>query len=137
VLGSDSEVNTKIRLVFIDTVYRIVGDTTVKNKEEKIIELKNTIGQINPANKKIFSAEVDLIFYDSPATNSKFIEAAMSGVMEKLEWYSSWTLDHAAWIFYEHMDDKAKLQRAVQWAKRSIELDNQHYKLEMVLLKDF
>ena len=121
---SDSEINQKINTILIDAVAKIIQDTIIKTKEDRIIEFKNSIAQISPTNQKLFSSVVDLFFYEYPYTNSKYLAAANSGVVEKIYWNEPWVLNNCAWQFYEHVNDKAKLQKAVQWIKRSIQLDN-------------
>ena len=47
--------------------------------------------------------------------------------MESMGWGE---LNEHAWRFYEHVDDEAKLEHALEWARTSVELYENYYNLD-------
>ena len=41
-------------------------------------------------------------------------------------------LNEQAWIFYEHLEDKKMLEKAIEWALKSVQLDNDYYNNDTV-----
>lgn len=64
-----------------------------------------------------FSAKEDWISYAEK----------VSALMKKNKITDAVILNDYAWAFYQHIDDKARLQEAVKWAKQSMAIENLYY----------
>jgi hypothetical protein len=73
------------------------------------------------AEKIVMNAELEL--YQSKGDWDKYIQTANAYADKYLEDKAS-ELNGIAWMFYEHTDDIALLQKAEGWAKRAVELQD-------------
>lgn len=72
------------------------------------------------------TAEFKMIYYDQAGK----VEQYAAATVDYLDRYPSddWMLlNQVAWSFFQTVDDKAQLKKAVKWAERSVELDTNYY----------
>ena len=93
----------------------------------KLSEVKQQYAEIFPTSKKEqFYDNFELSFYDRTNRKEKYIEAAKQYVKKypNLSWSA---LNGLAWPIYEKNHDEKALKLATRWAKKSIEIQNNHY----------
>lgn len=119
-------VSKKIYWVCLSRARSIMRDKPA-DKEEKFLDLKEQIKKIDFEKKDQLLVEIDLEFFDLKKDKESYIKLASSGVVEKYLFNYGNLLNNIAWYFFENTDDTILLNKALVWAKRSVELSSDHY----------
>ena len=93
----------------------------VEAKDEQALKvLQEKISGYLPQNASLMNTEIEKYFYQKSGNVQK-IEANLANS-------TSWSeLNEAAWNMYETEDDTEKLKKALEWAKKSIALEENYY----------
>jgi len=95
-------------------------DKQLYNKVRQILE------KADPGNKNNWIIKADLEFYKGIKLWSEYARTA-SAYFDNNDIKDASLLNNAAWIFYEHIDDKNLLEKAEKWAKQSIAIKSQYH----------
>lgn len=88
---------------------------------------KNIYTKTFPTSKAVpYYDQFEMNYYDNVGNKGLYIEKAQAYVKNypSLSWS---TLNSIAWNFYEKIDDKRALRKAVKWAKKSVTLDSNSF----------
>jgi thioredoxin-related protein len=72
------------------------------------------------------SANFRMDYYEYVGDMRKYAQTAVQ-YLEKYPSKDPEELNNIAWSFYEYVDDKEYLQKALGWAEQSVKMDNQYY----------
>ncbi|MEZ4883878.1 MAG: thioredoxin family protein [Chitinophagales bacterium] len=98
-----------------------------KNDDAKALRESTTfISENIPAKADEWNAKLSMSFYEQTDNWKEYANVA-SKYVENHAMDNAETLNSIAWVFYENVDDNAHLQKAVEWADRSIELEKNYY----------
>lgn len=124
-----------------DLFEEVVGKTKVLNKIERLINLKmNSIGgdaasfaQIDrlfekayPTKAAEWSSRFRMDYYRMQQDADNFAKATIQH-FAKFPAKDDVELNDAAWTFYEVVNDKKLLKKAVKWSKQAIEMEDEYY----------
>jgi len=116
------------------------GKEMVMGKVEQLIAQKVMSGKGAPDLEKVealyaraypedadqMSARFRMNYYQMTGNKDDFAKAAVA-YFDKYPSKNMMELNNAAWTFYEAVDDKALLKKAIGWAKESVKLDPQYF----------
>ncbi|MGB1241026.1 MAG: thioredoxin family protein [Chitinophagales bacterium] len=93
-------------------------------------DLQSTIAlarEFNPKKAEFMTASLTLEYYEKAENWDKYVSTATTYIEDEGgmdDWYM---LNTVAWGFYEKIDDKALLKKALAWSNRSVELEKNYY----------
>jgi thiol-disulfide isomerase/thioredoxin len=110
--------------VKINDVYEKGLFQAIRKKDDTGYQnLKNKILKSGSAGAEKITLNSDLQFYKSKNDWKNYASTAVSYV-DKFSKDNAMALNGMAWNFYENVSDKAMLEEAAKWAKRSTDLEN-------------
>ena len=131
-LYSKKEVGEKVFSVYRSGLFAYEA----KNDLKGLKILKEKIRQSgNPDAEKIIM-DAELRSYERKRQWDQYAEVAEL-YAEKYVWNDPNELNSIAWKFYEEINDGEKLQKAMKWAERSIELEEQYYNMDTLAALHF
>lgn len=101
------------------------------DEQTALSEVDRLFKEIYPESAAELSAGFRMNYYQYLGETEKFAQAAVIYLDE----YPSDDfneLNNIAWAFYEQVEDKKLLKKAVKWAEKSVELDNQYFNNDTV-----
>jgi thiol-disulfide isomerase/thioredoxin len=114
-------VEQKINRVYITGLY-----SSIQNKDMQGYELlKQKLRASGTRDAEMIILQSDIKLYQRNGDWARYA-ALSSDYIEKYSMNDASDLNTFAWSFYEHVDDKAMLQKAEQWAKKATELDDNY-----------
>lgn len=117
----EKPVNEKIAQVF-DLAFRTSIETHDVTLTQNIIQTaRKSLGD----NERL----ADTLALQLTVANQDWVAfaKAASAYVSKHKERSAMGLNQLAWAFYEHVTDKADLEKAVMWTKQSVAIDNAYY----------
>lgn len=97
------------------------------NPEAPMAEVQQMIGKLIPGEEgEKLSVYYPVVFYQQTGDVDKYAEAAVA----YFDRYppDNWSeLNEMAWGFYENVDDRAMLEKALEWAKKSVSMEANYY----------
>lgn len=108
----------------MDLIYGAVRDTKEKSS---LVQLDEMFAKAFPEEAEKMSAKYRLTYYRQAGDREKYAESAINYYSKFKNEVTSEELNETAWTFYEVIDDKAQLKKAVGWTKKSIKMDNNYY----------
>lgn len=131
-LYSKKEVEEKVFSVYRSGLFAYEAKNDLKGLEI----LKEKIRQSgNPDAEKIIM-DAELRSFERKKQWDQYAKVAEQ-YAEKYAWADPEELNSIAWKFYEEINDKEKLQKAIKWAERSIELEEQYYNTDTLAALHF
>lgn len=119
---SEKVVDDKIFSVYQSALFAF----DAKNDLKGLSELKSKIrASGNPDAEKVI-LHSEMISYERKKQWNEYAEAAEM-YAEKYVWDDPNALNNISWSFYENVDDKEKLNKALKWIRRSIEIEESYY----------
>ncbi len=119
----DEKAHKTIKKLMYNAAYRAGKD---KNMEA----LQSTLALVNkhyPKKAASTSASLTLAYYENAGDWDQYVSTA-TAYIENDGGMDDWNLlNTAAWGFFENIEDKALLEKALVWATRSVELDKNYY----------
>lgn len=115
----EREVKSRIQEIIYNSIY----DSADKSSLEQIDEL---FKKAYPENAEELSARFRLTFYRQAGDREAYAKAA-ANFLDKFPNQSPDELNEISWTFYQVVEDKKLLKKAVKWIKRSIKADDQYY----------
>ncbi|MFZ1497706.1 MAG: thioredoxin fold domain-containing protein, partial [Saprospiraceae bacterium] len=88
-------------------------------------EIQAVLKKTNPENAERTFNNYKMVYYRNRGDRANYAKSAVSYFKAYSD--SAEELNEAAWTFYEVIEDKSMLKKAVKWAKKSIKLDNQYF----------
>ena len=116
--GRDS-VNSKIFGVFMQALTAISRSRTFTDENYSVLKQKIKASGYAEADKVIFSGDLNL--YQMRSDQAKFIELAVSG-LDTYYGDDYVMLNRMAWHFFQIADDPKDIEKASEWAKKSVSL---------------
>jgi thioredoxin-related protein len=108
----------------LNSVYASGLRQAVKNKDSDTFDaLKSKVNASGSPDAEKIVMTADLELYKSEGDWDKYIQLLSSYGDKYLE-DKAMDLNGIAWLFYEHTDDRALLEKAERWAKRAVELQD-------------
>jgi thiol-disulfide isomerase/thioredoxin len=95
------------------------------NDSQGVENLKAELRNSGLGNANMIIAEADMSIYRKQKDWKNYGLAAENYINENKN-ISPRSLNSIAWSFYEHIEEKAMLQKAVDWSKRSVEMENSY-----------
>lgn len=114
-------VDAKILDVYINAMYDHMGKSNIKSYEEIKTQLLNL--NIKKADKEILKADIQ---NDQRQQNWEAYADNSVMYIEKYNINDANELNSFAWTFYEQVDNKEKLEKAANWAKKAVEANNNY-----------
>lgn len=108
----------------MDIIYGAVQDTKEKSS---LVQIDELFERAFPEQAAKMSAKYRLAYYRQAGDREKYAESAISYLSKFKSEATSDELNETAWTFYEVIDDKPKLKKAVKWAKQSMKMDNNYF----------
>lgn len=99
--------------------------------EETLSKVDAKFQQAFPEEALMMSANFKMNYYQMLGDMDKFAETAVA-YFEKYSSESAMELNNAAWAFFENVDDKKMLEKAVKWAEKSVEMEDAYYNNDTV-----
>lgn len=102
-----------------------------RNGEEAVKEVEAMLAKNFPQDAPRLTASFKMNYYNMQGDVENYARAAV-------EYFNQYTsedpneLNNVAWTFYENIQDKELLKKALGWAQRSVELDEQYYNSDTV-----
>src|ERR1043165_7332655 len=118
--GKDS-VENKINQVYNNGLFSAIENKDMKSYE--IIKGKMRMAKTEHTEMIILGADIKLA---QRSGDWKTYASLASGYVEKYSSSDKNDLNSFAWAFYEHVDDKAMLEKAESWSKKATELDDNY-----------
>lgn len=115
-----TEVEDKIADIYKANLQTFKGDISIYN------ELKEKVRSLNLKNSEEILLDADVKMYARINNWGEYARAA-DEYISKYAYDDYNILNNIAWKFYENITDKALLEKAVSWAKRSIELKDAYF----------
>jgi thiol-disulfide isomerase/thioredoxin len=118
-----AEVNNYFIRAFAGEVNQVVNS----QDETKLRALGDKVRQVITENTENLIARLDMIFYTSSGNSEKALQSIDNFMMK---YSNDWQeLNSIAWSYFTELaqDDPKALQKAAQWAKKSISLDKNFY----------
>lgn len=107
--------------------FRSVMSAAKKKDEEAFNKIKKIISENTvPKEAEKLNFNVDLTFYSITGNWTKYAEIAIQQA-DKYAIDNANQLNSICWNFYENIDDKSMLEKATQWIKKSIQIENKYY----------
>ena len=92
-----------------------------KNDEAKLKQYKESLKEIDASVAKELSAKMDYFFYKGAKNLDKEYLAAVEYI-DNYKLNDPNELNGVSWTIFEHNTDRQKLEKALAWAKKSVEL---------------
>ena len=104
---------------------------SLQSEEASLAEVERLYKKAFPNAGEEMSAHFFMNYYNQVGNTEKFIEFALdyysnAEVKDYLE------LNNIAWRFYETVEDKAMLEKALEWAEKSVNLNSQYFNNDTV-----
>lgn len=99
--------------------------------EETLAKVDANFRKVFPEDAAMMSANFRMNYYRMLGDMDKFAETAIS-YYEKYGSEDASELNNAAWAFFENVDDKKMLEKAVKWAEKSVELEDAYFNNDTV-----
>ena len=115
-LYTADSVNQKLKSVYANGLYKCIEKSDFAAYET----LKTKLKKSGAKHVEELVAETDLYRYRKNADWTNYALTAISYV-EKFVGDNADKLNNCAWTFYEHVDNKAQLEKACKWAKTASE----------------
>ncbi|MFK7906540.1 MAG: DUF255 domain-containing protein [Chitinophagales bacterium] len=119
----EKEASKSIKKLLYNASYRAA-------KAKNFEDLQSTIAlakEFYPKKAEFMTASLTLEYYEKAGDWDKYVSTATTYIEDKGgidDWYM---LNTVAWSFYEGVDDKTLLNKALTWSNRSIELEQNYY----------
>lgn len=119
--NSEEEVNGYI----INNLIAGAGDAGKKGDVLKLNQLKDQLKKFAPLNQDELLAELNFVYYSATSDVKLYFTAAIDYIDKyKLGDYQS--LNQVAWEFFEEVEDQLMLEKALGWAKISVDLKREY-----------
>lgn len=125
-LYTPKDVNEKINYVYANELYGAIyqnsGADYEKTKKELLKRNNKSIDKV--------AAGADFVYYEVKKDWDNYVKAVEKylntyGAEENYE-----VFNNVAWTLFENVNDKNQLNKALEWAKKSVELDENAYNLD-------
>jgi len=119
----EKEASKSIKKLLYNASYRA-------GKAKNFEDLQSTIALVKehyPKKAESMTASLTLGYYENAGDWDKYVSTATAYVEDEGgmdDWY---ILNTVAWGFYEKIEDKALLEKALVWSNRSVELEQNYY----------
>ena len=120
-LYGEDVVNGQLQRLIISTL-----DPNVTDEQETFKKIDEAYQKAFPEDAASLSANFRMNYYGMIGDMGKFAEEA-AAYFEKHGSDDSMELNNIAWSFFESVDDKKMLEKAVQWAEKSVKLEDAYY----------
>lgn len=113
----------------IDRVQQLIMQKAFANGNEgesALIEVDKMYAKVYPEQAARLSANFRMSYYNMLGDVNNFAKSAVD-YFDKYPSDDFNELNNVAWTFYESIQDKDMLKKALGWAKRSVELENQYF----------
>lgn len=115
-LYTADSVKHKLTSVYSDGLYKAIDKSDLATYEA----LKEKLQKSKLKNAAELVAEADLYYYSVSTDWNNYALTAINYI-EKYASTNTGKLNNCAWTFYEHVDNKAQLEKACKWAKTASE----------------
>lgn len=112
-------------------VCKVTADEAMKLQNEKIFLFAIETARKNLADNGKAADEMELGKEEYDLNWEVYATKAVA-FLAKHKMPNEQFLNQVAWNFYEHVSDKTQLEKAVNWAKQSVALDNAYYNNDTV-----
>lgn len=108
----------------VSKIQNMIYETVARSKDENAMEKVDALyKRVYPKQAKQLSSAFRMTYYRQRGDVENYADAAVS-YFDSFKSEDPDELNEAAWIFYQKVEDKKKLKKAVKWTKRSIKLDD-------------
>ena len=118
-LYGEEAVAGKVQHMIINSLGEVEGD-------DVLVKVENLYHKAYPENAPRLIANFKMNYYGMIGDNDQFAKAAID-YFDQYGSEDSNELNNFAWAFYENVDNEAYLEKAVGWAKKSVELSDEYY----------
>ncbi len=120
----DDSVYNRIFSGFESAIYRTIYAKEFKEAEFKSVKKK--ISEADFIGKQELTLLADKTYYEKTGNWRKFSDVSAQYIEKyRMDDYSD--LNNTAWTFYEKVKDRAMLEKALVWAKKSVELKDEPF----------
>lgn len=117
-----SEVQDKIQTLIMGTAF---GEG--KSEEASLAKLKELYQETYPDVADLLFAQFRMNYFQYLKQNDNYAEAAIDYFQLLGEDADATELNNAAWFFFENIENKAHLQKALRWAQQSVAKESQYF----------
>ncbi|MCG8330967.1 MAG: thioredoxin domain-containing protein [Chitinophagales bacterium] len=118
-LYGEEVVAGKVQRMIINSLGEVEGD-------DVLVQVESLYNRAYPENAPRLIANFKMNYYGMIGDNDQFAKAAID-YFDQYGSEDSNELNNFAWAFYENVDNEAYLEKAVGWAKKSVELSDEYY----------
>lgn len=107
-------------------LYSIASTAGKRGNTEELTKLKKVTSEYAPARANELNTELEIAFYQAKGDFAS-VYKVLPAYLEKYKMNKPGELNNYSWYVFENTDEKAKLETAASWAKKSVSLDPNYY----------
>ncbi|MBR9920006.1 MAG: DUF255 domain-containing protein [Bacteroidetes bacterium] len=123
IYGSETIVEV-LQQAILNDLYGPDPQPTLLNKADALFS--RSMGDDAP----LMSNIIRIMYYQSTENWPKYAEQVVKYFEENMDEIGWGELNEHAWYFYEHVEDEAMLEKAIEWARQSIDMNENYFNLD-------